>query len=246
MILLTACGKEIEDPFPPSKPEWIPKSAVEIWPETGIDAEPGNIIFLEWYPNPETDIDGYALYRLAESDTLRKFYRVAYIALDNPFIAHTEYRDDSVSVNERYDYYLRARDTGGNLSDPSDTLNYKLLIQISSASMLPQTTTDSVDFNPELSWSYSYSAAMEDYALTILDLAAQTLVIRIWFQPTNYTGGRESWIFHPFWYVENGDSTWIKLESGHIYQWRIDMQADYDGAIEHTGSESDWRYFTVK
>ena len=248
-VLISGCGKEIEDPYPPSKPQWIPKSAVEEWPERGIDAEPGNVIYLAWYPNPETDIDGYALYRKATSDTLERFEQIAYLAVDDPFRSGLSYQDDDVLATtqiERYDYYLRAKDTGGNLSQPGDTLDYALLLPIAGATMIPQSLADTVEAPISFSWGYSYVTAMEDYVITILDAETQDLIIRDWFQPTQYVGGTETWTFHPYWRIDAGDSTWIDLQSGHSYQWRIDMQADYDGNLEHTGSESDWRYFTVR
>lgn len=249
ILVLTYCGKEIEDPFPPSKPEWIPKSVVDDWPEQGIDAEPGNMIYLEWYPNPETDIDGYVLYRMAASDTLEKFEDIIYLSVNDPFRPSTSYLDEDVLVStqiERYYYYLRAKDTGGNLSPPSDTLTYALLRAIEATTMLPQSLTDTVEAPVELSWSYNYHVAMEDYVLTILETTTQELVTRAWFQPTQYIGGTESWTFQPFWRVVDGDSVWVDLKSGHSYQWRIDMQADYDGDVEATGSESAWRYFTMR
>ena len=249
LLLLFSCGKEIEDPYPPSSPQWIPKSEVEVWPERGIDAEPGDVIYLEWYPNPEPDIDGYALYRKAESDTLERFEQVAYLSISDPFQSSTSYRDEDALVTyqiERYDYYLRAKDTGGNLSPPGDTLDYALLIQLSSARMDPQSLTDTLNTEREFTWAYGYNIAMEDYVLTILDAQSQALIIRDAFQPTQYIGGTERWTFHPYWKVENGDSIWVDLQSGHTYQWRIDMQADYDGNIERTGSESNWCYFTVR
>lgn len=249
ILILSNCGKEIEDPFPPSKPEWIPKSAIDDWPERGIDAEPGNVIYLEWHPNPETDIDGYVLYRMVASDTLERFEDIAFLSISDPFRPSTSYRDDDVTVStqiERYYYYLRAKDTGGNLSPPSDTLNYALLRAIEAITMLPQSLTDMVETPVELSWSYNYHVAMEDYVLTILETTTQELVTRAWFQPTQYIGGTESWTFQPFWRVEDGDSVRVDLASGHSYQWRIDMQASYHGDVEATGSESAWRYFTVR
>ena len=249
-FIFLSCGKEVEDPYPPSKPEWIPKSGVEAWPEQGIDAAPGNVIYLEWYPNPETDIDGYALYRRAASDTLERFDQIAYLSINDPFQPSTSYSDDDViaAANvERYYYYLRAKDTGGNLSETSDTLDYALLIPIYAATMSPQSLSDTVETPVQCSWSYNYHAAMEDYVLTILDVNTQDLIARTWFQPTQYVGGTESWTFHPYWRIAGGDSTWIDLQSGHSYQWRIDMQAGYGGDdTEDAGSESAWRYLTVR
>lgn len=245
LTLLLSCGKEIEDPYPPSKPQWIPKSGVEEWPERGIDAEPGNVIYLEWYPNPESDIDGYILYRSIKSDTLVHFEQIVYLAINDPFQPSTSFRDDDTQING-YFYFLRAKDTGGNLSPPSDTLDYTLINPILAATMTPQSLSDTVQTPVTFSWGYSYAIAMEDYVLTILDANTLELIIRDGFQPTQYVGGTESRTFHPYWLVENGDSMWVDLQSGHSYQWRIDMQAKYNDDKEHTGSESEWRYFTVR
>lgn len=247
-VLISSCGKEIEDPYPPSKPQWIPKSGVEEWPERGIDAEPGNVIYMEWYPNPEPDIDGYALYRKAASDTLERFDQIAYLAINDPFQPSTSYHDIDVFIDykvELYRYFLRAKDTGGNFSTSSDTIEYGLMHPVSRW-MSPSSFTDTVSNNFDFSWGFDGILTMEDYAITILDYSSKNLIVRTWFQPGSYTGAVESWSFIPQWKIYNGDSVWIDLQSGHNYQWRLDMQADYNEDKEHIGSESEWQYFTVR
>ncbi len=246
LLLVVACGTDVEDPYPPSAPHWVEKTAVEVWPERGIDAEPGGI-FLEWEPNPEPDVTAYLIYRAEYNDTLPELeFELLYTVDQQTQGALTSYLDETAAVDVRYYYFLRARDTGDNLSPPSDTLFYQRLPAVDPASMFPRTFEDTISLMPRFEWNYGYHTAMEDYVITILRYNDESLVERVWFQPGDYTGGREHWDFHPHWEVRDGDSVWVTLEPGTRYQWRIEQNAQYDGNREHAGAESAWAYFVTE
>ena len=238
----------MEDAFPPDFPVWVEKSEATTWPEKDIDATETGDILLQWILSDEDDIAKYLIFRgvLNDSSLEIDFEKIDIIDLNNPFESPDQYLDESAVVNQRYYYYLLAEDSGENLSDPSDTLDYMLLPSVYPSVMIPSSLNDIVSATPDLTWSYNYGTAMEDYVITLLDYDSKEFIVRDWFQPGNYVGSGEDWTFTPYWRVVNGDSTWMELLSMHRYQWRIDQHADYEGNIEKTGSESAWAYFTVE
>lgn len=80
-ILLTAgCGQDetSRDDLPPVAPVWVPRSADNVYPQRGIRPQPGNSqqyhLRLEWFANPEPDVLGYRIYRVAENlDPARRY-----------------------------------------------------------------------------------------------------------------------------------------------------------------------------
>jgi len=78
MILLAGCGADDTrtDDLAPSAPQWVPRSADNIYPQQGVRAEPvlspsDHWVRLEWYANPEPDVMGYRILRAPESDLNR-------------------------------------------------------------------------------------------------------------------------------------------------------------------------------
>jgi hypothetical protein len=234
LLTIQSCGLDVEDSTLPSKPQWVPKSLPEEWPERGIDAHESGGIFLEWEPKPfDENVTSYLLYR-AESfwleDSLGDFALLETLMLES--YSDSEYIDRSTTVNTRYHYLLFAEDASGNISTPSDTLSYTRLSPINSSLMLPNGLLAPLDSDRELQWTYGYSVAMETYTMTILN-ADNELILRRELIPGNYIGGGE--------YYTVPDT--IVLRSGNIYKWRVDMSGRYAEDCETAGSESPWATF---
>jgi hypothetical protein len=232
-LLILNCGLDIEDPTPPSPPVWVQKSLPEEWPERGIDAHESGYIYLEWEPNPEEDIVAYNVYRAiwsAVNDSLGAYELLA--RRETESVPPYEYLDNQAITGVKYFYTLKAEDASGNTSKYSESIFYLLLQPISAQSMNPNNDHDRLNNQRILRWYYGSIIEMEDYCLTILS-QANSLITRVRILPGNYVDGQESW----------GIPTDIELESGEVYQWRIDLGANYIEGYETAGSETPWATF---
>ena len=232
-LIISSCGLDVEDPTPPSPPVWVQKSLPGEWPERGIDAHESGGIILEWEPNPQDNIAAYLLHRAQyyeAEDSLGDFDQIN--RLDMGENNELSFLDSDVRVNTQYFYALKAEDVSSNESEFSDTLDYTLLPGIRLATMSPNGLGDTIDPDRTLSWSYSYTVAMEDYCLTIVD-SEGNLIFRERFSPGNYVSGAESRMIP--------DS--ISLQQGQTYRWRVDTGAQYTDQLERSGSESPWATF---
>ena len=188
---------------------------------------------MEWEPNLNDNIAAFLLYRAQyyeTEDSLGDFDQIN--RLDMSENNELNFLDSDVQLNTQYFYALKAEDISNNVSDFLDTLDYTLLPGISLATMSPNGLSDTLSLDRTLSWRYRYQVAMEDYCLTILS-SDNNLVMRAVFNPGNYVGGVESWKIPPV----------ITLDSGIVYNWRIDTGALYSGQRERSGSESPWATF---
>jgi hypothetical protein len=232
-LTLSSCGFDIEDPTPPSPPVWVQKSLPEEWPERGIDAHESGGIFLEWEPSPDEDIVAYHIFRasLFESkDSLGDFDLIDRMAMEP--ITPTEYIDVKTINGSQYFYKLKAENSSKNLSKYSDPVTYRILPEISIGSMTPNGMGVQLEPDRSLHWVYPYAIAMEQYCLTILT-QENNFVFRKVFSPSNYTGENES---------QRIPSS-INLDSNHVYKWRVDTSAYFEGGLEIYGSESSWAVF---
>jgi hypothetical protein len=231
---ILSCGIDIEDSTPPSPPKWIKKSLPEDWPERGIDAHESGGIYLEWEPSPQNeDIIAYNIYRATwydVNDSLGEYDLLARLGTES--IPELEYVDRAVNSRIKYFYALKSEDISDNLSEFSDSLYYSLLHPINSESMVPNGKTIALAQDRSLTWSYNGRIEMEDYCLTIIT-AENELNTRVLLQPGNYIGGSESWQILAD----------IVLEPGNVYQWRVDLGAQYVDFLETAGSESAWATF---
>ena len=232
-FLIIQCGLDVEDPTPPSPPQWIQKSLPEEWPERGIDAHESGGINLEWEQNLEEDIIAYRMYRASWydfNDSLGAYDLIAYLEMDE--YPKSEYVDASVQLGTTYYYKLRGEDDSNNMSAFSDSIYYTLISPIGVETMTPNNQMILSDQNRILTWRYSHAIAMENYCLTLLN-EDNELVERETFTPSTYTGSEEKWSIP----VE------IVLTSNKIYKWRIDLSAKYFDDNETSGSESAWATF---
>ena len=187
---------------------------------------------MEWKPNLEEDIVAYNIYRAIRyevNDSLGDFDLLAHQAIEAT--NKLEYVDRVAVPRTQYYYQISSEDVSGNMGDLSDSLSYSLMPNLNSE-LSPNGQTVQLDGNRMLSWVYFYTIAMEEYTITIL-AEDDELVLRTVVMPGNYIGRTESW--------QIPES--VLLESGQMYQWRLDTGAQYVGGYETVGSESVWATF---
>jgi hypothetical protein len=237
VFLILQCGLDIENPTPPSKPQWVPKSLPEEWPERGIDAHKSGGIFLEWEPNPvEENITSYMLNRAEYfefEDSLGNFEILSTLVLESS--SALEYIDINATMSTRYYYVLVAEDASENQSTPSDTLGYMHFFATNSASMIPNGFSIALGANRKLRWYYMYAVDIENFTITILS-ADNGLILRRELTPDNYIGGTE--------YFTVPDT--LVLTPANIYKWRVDTGGRYVDGRETVGSESAWATFLYR
>jgi len=232
-LTLNSCGLDVEDPTPPSPPQWVEKSLPEEWPERGIDAYESHGIYLEWIQNPEDNVMTYIIFRshyFEMNDSLGEYEELRRIENEIDYLL--KYLDSEVTIRTDYFYKLKALDNSNNYSGYSDSVKYSLLPALPMSGLSPNGISDTLNANRKLFWSYSYQVEMEDYCLTLLNQKSE-LVFRILLSPTNYVDGFESW--------RVPDS--VIFEPNQIYKWRIDTEAKYSNGLETAGSESNWAPF---
>ncbi len=233
-LLIINCGLDVEDSTPPSKPQWVPKSLPEEWPERGIDAHESGGLFLEWEQNPsDEEIKSYHISRAIyydEYDSLGEYESLITQPMEtNPAL---EFIDRTATKGIHYYYKIKAEDYSEAKSNYSDPLSYTLLPAIGLSSMFPNGLNMVLGSSRQLTWRYAHSIAMEDYCLTLL-AEDNSFMWRQLLIPGNYTGDVETWII-----PEN-----IILIPGVSYKWRVDMVARYVESRETSGSESLWATF---
>jgi hypothetical protein len=233
-LLISACGLDIEDPTPPSPPQWVQKSLPEEWPERGIDAHEIGGIFLEWESNlPRENISEYLLYRARNfiaKDSLGAFHYLTSVQQSNP--SSLGYIDREILESSMYTYRLLAIDDSDNSSPYSDSISYTWLLPVEQATMSPNGLSDPLDVERKLHWAYEYHIRMESYCITILD-SNNDLILRHISNPNSYVGGSQAWQIP----LE------ISLVSGNVYKWRVDLDGGYIDQLETAGSESLWATF---
>jgi hypothetical protein len=92
------------DTFPPAAPSGI-----------DVAAGPGRLSVF-FAANGESDIAGYDLYRSTDPDLPKD----RWTKLNATPLTRTSFQDDKVESGKRYYYFVRAIDTAGNVSPPSD------------------------------------------------------------------------------------------------------------------------------
>ena len=187
--------------------------------ERGIDTIPeGDSIRLEWRPSAEEEVIGYRLYRGVHRDG--GYHLVSFI-----MIPDSTYVDETVRIGERYYYTIRAVTDEHIESDPSDTLDYKLILK-------PIDTTPKGQIDeavPVLGWKDPNFPPEAFYVIRFKVIHTNTTV---WISriPSSY-GERENVRFNA-----DGLASIDMLHSGTDYQWRVDVI----GSEDHMGSESRW------
>jgi len=233
LLTIQSCGVDVEDPTPLSQPQWVQKSLPREWPERGIDAHESGGIFIEWKLKAEEDIVAYNIYRAIwydVNDSLGSYELLTRLEAESN--TDLKYIDKSALEGIQYYYALKSMGVSANMSEFSNSLFYSLLQQHISERMTPNGLTAQLGENRKLRWIYGYEREMEDYCLTVLTYKNE-LISRDIIMPGNYTSGDESWQIP----VD------VVLDSGSVYQWRIEGNAKYIDGRETAGSESSWATF---
>jgi hypothetical protein len=220
------CTEEITvESFQPSPVVLIPGVADTCRVEKGMDAIPeADAIRLEWIPSSEEEVSGYAIYRGDEEGN-------SYNLVTVQSVPDSSFEDESVSLDTRYHYYVRAVTDEGTTSVPSDTLNYMLIEK--AIRLMPMGTTDSP--RPDFSWEDPNTPPKAYYVVRLVEVASGHIV---WISmvPSSYSN-RETAPFNA-----DGTASTDSLVTGVAYQWRVDVV----GSEDCSGSESSWVTFTVE
>ncbi len=213
----SSSGPEVRKPDPPVI---VPKSAENSAIEKGVDAIPEmDAVFFEWH-RPLMKIRIWKVYkRKTESGSFRFLADVSNV--DTSFI------DQNVQIGSRYWYYVTAVGLNGRESLPSDTVDYKLLGKVTSLG-------NTLDTHPVFEWSTSWVAPI----YYILRLYKNTQHTPIWITMVypSYQGQRETVAYN-----SDGLAVEKSLEINKTYAWRVDEV----GSETNSGSESNWKIFTV-
>ncbi|HNW59735.1 MAG TPA: hypothetical protein PKI62_08685 [bacterium] len=202
----------------PPVPRFVPAVPDTAAVEQGIDAVPEeDAILLQW--RQDEALAAFQLFRRREGE---KNYELAaqLTARDTTFL-------DRVAPNLRCRYYLRGANEAGQLSAPSDTLDYMLL---NKATDLQIAAGDTLLF--------SWSIGLQRPAWYVLRLKEEFSGAMIWIGRVDpgYQGTRES-----VRYNHDGRARLVRLQSGVRYLWRLDCV----GAAPQSGSESVWQRFIL-
>ncbi len=226
LAVMVSCEKDNNKTPPPARVILVEKSADDDAWERGIDAVPDeDAIYLEWHPNREKTLEGYAIYRSEEENrNYREIGRVVkrYEVLD------TTFTDKTVSIGVTYYYYLRAYNTQGSFGAPSDTVHYHLLQKPLLLAPLGNINTGL----PVFSWNYPSGFPPDQFIFRLQKLQPDTVNILINKLNIRYEFP-ENWTLSELGLPDT-------LATGK-YRWRIDPYAN-----EFKGSESRWGDFVVQ
>jgi hypothetical protein len=177
-VVAWGCGENqtASDDLPPSQPVWVTRSADDVYPQRGIRAYPAisdaqHWVILEWYANPEPDVNRYVVVRSPEEFGPQRGFAVADLQIGVDIEAgRAEYTwvdvGDSVGGVPRdmlapnpesgysrgYYWRILAYDTAGNRSPQSDPVYYRLINNPYDLSV-QRDTTDLYALN----WSYVFN-----------------------------------------------------------------------------------------
>jgi hypothetical protein len=219
-IAFLGCEKEINKPDTLVDPPQLVSSPAEMdVSEAGIDAIPeADAIQIQWELN--ADLKGYKLYRRVQNEdeysVIRLFNEKDSLYFDS----------QNITYNTRYFYCLEGKDKNNNWTEPSDTLDYMLVVK---AFNLYQTTGEKMTFH----WQF-HDFSPEMYYLKLYDDATDDLIWMSGIQPS-YTTLEEQAEYN--W---DGHALKQVLEKNRSYRWRIDVK----GPDRNSGSESNWQRFT--
>ncbi len=238
---------DVEDPDPPVKPRLVEKTSGFDTLQQGIlPAMDQNAIILQWYRNPDPDLAGYVIYRAADTTIEAE---LTFEALDsvwifhaNPTLLDSEYIDIEAELAMPYLYYIRAIDDAGNMSENSDTAEYRLAVKPSIES--PKHGEEDIAPQPTFSWKYtaSFQFSVDFFFLTVENLTTNQVVWRHATSRSRYDGSEQSVAYNT-----DGTATESSLSSEYLYRWRLDAYGILNAqGIEREGARSPWIFFKIK
>lgn len=151
VILMVGCGEDTEsrDDVSPQKPVLVARSDDASYPQAGIRAEPTPTssnywVRVEWYRNPEDDIQGYRIRRWSEQENSNDGYVVADLVVgidigNEEILSWVDRGNDQLGGTARllapndqgsmrgYWWQILAYDTAGNRSLYSDSAYYRMM-----------------------------------------------------------------------------------------------------------------------
>jgi hypothetical protein len=233
-LLINCANEEVNKEPPPARVLLVEKTPDTSAVENGIDAKYNpnqpdyNSIFIEWHPNKEKTLLGYYVYRSESFD--KNYIAVGKITRDYGII-DTTYEDNNVSLHQRYYYFVKAFDEFDQFSEPSDTVNYRLVENPILSS--PQSPGYNGDNIPLFVWDFKYIPGSFIFRLIKIEgeILQPLITEEIWLDVEYRT--------HQEWSLAKISPN-TTLPPGN-YKWRIDVV----GSEDFYGAESDWLYFTV-
>lgn len=234
-LLFRCANEDVNREPPPARVLLVERTPDTSAIEHGIDAEYNpnqtdkNSIFIEWHPNQEKTLSGYYVYRSESFD--KNYVAVGKITRDYGII-DTTYEDNNVSLHQRYYYYVKAFDEFDQISEPSDTVNYKLVENPILSSPNPGFDGNN---SPVFIWNFHVNYIPGSFIFRLLRKEGEV------FRPL-FT--EEIWLdveYNPYQEWSLGKiSPNTTLPAGN-YKWRIDAV----GSEDFYGAESNWLDFTV-
>lgn len=233
-LLIRCANEDVNREPPPARVLLVERTTDTSAIEHGIDAEYNhnqpetNSIFIEWHPNQEKILSGYYVYRSESFD--KNYVAVGKITRDYGII-DTTYEDNNVSLHQRYYYFVKAFDEFDQSSEPSDTVNYKLVEN-------PILSSPNIGYNGNNSpvFIWDFKSVPRSFIFRLLKKEGEVfnplITEEIWLDVEYKT--------HQEWSLGK-ISSYTTLPAGN-YKWRIDVV----GSEDFHGAESDWLDFTVK
>ena len=224
---------------PPASLKFIAKGPDTAIIEQGVDAIPDKDgVLLEWGKSGDQNIRYIDVYRQRENETF--FRKIWTIDLETASAGDdVSYIDDSddLGINIYNYYYLRTRNSDDVEGQPSDTVQYNLLIKPE----LSRPNGEAVDELPVFYWNFP-DVIPDSYILRIQEEFTDRVFVKE-FQVTEYFSNQS---------LDLGDPTIVEnppqFVSGFMYRWRIDavgpgiLNPD-DPDKNYSGSESQWFTF---
>lgn len=234
-LLLSCDDQPVNKVDPPARVVLISNSADTSSVEHGIDAvylnesPDKNSIFFEWRPNGESTLAGYEIYR---SVFANQNYTSLARVVENFGIIDTFYVDNSVSLNIRYYYFIRAFDDLDQYGEPSDTISYKIMenpVLSYPVSIIGNVTAPVFiwDFPPIIPQYFVFRLEVSENEI-YQNLYSKLIEISVEYDP------------HQEWTL--AELTQETALSPGKYRWRIDSIGDED----NQGAESAWFVFIVQ
>ena len=235
--LLFGCDDQpVNKVDPPGRVDLISSSADTSAVEFGIDAiylneSPNkNSIFFEWRPNSESSLAGYEIYR---SVFPKQNYTALARVVENFGVIDTFYIDNSVSLNIRYYYFIRAFDDLDQYSEPSDTISYEVFEN--PVLSYPVSIIGNVNA-PEFIWDFP-ALAVPQYFVFRLEISENEIYYRLYSKLIEISVEYDP---HQEWTL--AELTQETGLSAGKYRWRIDSI----GSEDNQGAESAWFIFIIQ